>query len=1025
MYAQYGVTKGAGDTWAPYPLPATVPVVTTAAVIKPADVADDAELVRAPIQVFYNYGYNGGWGGEPDDGDFGGLLDAQQGIDRFGMIGHGSGTGSGYGAGGGMRTRSDLGLGPTVPQAPQPTLAETPSTGSFAGASMTTNTWTMDLEEGHAGKQDLDAIAADRDRSPMGKAAGAAARRASVSSDEVVGAFGQGRGGGGGIGFGTIGQREHAGRWWSGPVVAQRFSYPTDIAFDDLTSFVPALIADESDTWRTRLTAIAGVAKTHPIDDAARALLVRARNALPPGLYRWDELEISLDDAHRMGWRRTTDAELVETASFDGTTWMRRYTELGLDVTRTFAEDDIALALAYLPLWIAEPSHYARWFEVRSTGARQITLAKTGAKAVFVLDFDDKAQLTAIHDGDGVELVRVTWDGAGPVAAKVLGQDISVGFSGQAIGNAAVWAHGTTTSTVGPGIGVNPPPSTGASGVVIQLPAHLPAYWQTKVGTETAGSPSWRYAQRQLMASYAAINNRAALFATYDALRISGGVELGDLALASGGIATGTTDAQFSQALATWGDASRLPPCGIMGPPCKNGSKIVGDPRPALARYLAAGRAYSRSPRPERLAPDTTTGLVGAVWQLRQVTALLAANQGKAAVDKLLAIGPHALQLRIIGAAATTSRWDLKPEDIGRAWDSVAVGAYKNLARAQAAIGMANHNAIDDAVERVANLVADLDLRALPPRLDQLVYRVQQSRRGPAGWQLIWSAWRDRVLAGNSYDHVMSLIPIANQQRNDLPAIFGKAIQLAGSDVDKQVSIARIAVSYGMPAYAQTVIEPLLKARAGRELYQLAASIAATQGRLGDALNYLEQAQGAAGDEAVNIATVRGELGQIITMARELAVQSSGPARDAVVKRAMTWGARWRAIDAGNPDIDQQLGELQLAVGNTEEAWRQLSTVIERDPMAGTGYTTVAETFERRGKVAEALPFWQQAIVIDQTNPTPRLRKAQALIALGRTAEGDALLQEIVNRKWHDVWSNVPNQAKYLLERGKAQKRMP
>nr|MBA3461314.1 hypothetical protein [Deltaproteobacteria bacterium] len=98
------------------------------------------------------------------------------------------------------------------------------------------------------------------------------------------------------------------------------------------------------------------------------------------------------------------------------------------------------------------------------------------------------------------------------------------------------------------------------------------------------------------------------------------------------------------------------------------------------------------------------------------------------------------------------------------------------------------------------------------------------------------------------------------------------------------------------------------------------------------------------------------------------------------------------------------------------------STVIERDPMAGTGYMTVAEAFERRGKVAEALDFWQQAIVIDQTNPTPRLRKAQALIALGRSAEGDALLQQIVDRTWHDIWSNVPYQAKYLLERGKTQR---
>jgi hypothetical protein len=97
-----------------------------------------------------------------------------------------------------------------------------------------------------------------------------------------------------------------------------------------------------------------------------------------------------------------------------------------------------------------------------------------------------------------------------------------------------------------------------------------------------------------------------------------------------------------------------------------------------------------------------------------------------------------------------------------------------------------------------------------------------------------------------------------------------------------------------------------------------------------------------------------------------------------------------------------------------------MSTVIERDPMSGDGYQIVANMFEHQGRVADALPFWQQAIVIDQTNPTPRLRKAQALIALGRTAEGDAQLADIVNdRRWHDVWSGVVAQARALLERSK------
>jgi hypothetical protein len=48
----------------------------------------------------------------------------------------------------------------------------------------------------------------------------------------------------------------------------------------------------------------------------------------------------------------------------------------------------------------------------------------------------------------------------------------------------------------------------------------------------------------------------------------------------------------------------------------------------------------------------------------------------------------------------------------------------------------------------------------------------------------------------------------------------------------------------------------------------------------------------------------------------------------------------------------------------------------------------VAEAFERQGKLADALAFWQQAIVIDQTNPTPRLRgiayQARELLERGK-----------------------------------------
>ena len=47
MYAKYGVRKGSGDTWAPYALPATIPVVASATGVMPANVADDVRHIVA------------------------------------------------------------------------------------------------------------------------------------------------------------------------------------------------------------------------------------------------------------------------------------------------------------------------------------------------------------------------------------------------------------------------------------------------------------------------------------------------------------------------------------------------------------------------------------------------------------------------------------------------------------------------------------------------------------------------------------------------------------------------------------------------------------------------------------------------------------------------------------------------------------------------------------------------------------------------------------------------------------------
>ncbi len=975
MYAQYGVTKGAGDTWAPYAMPKQIAVVTAPYVTVPSTVATDAELVRSPVPVFYDYGnyinlQQNTWGMNNPLGEF---EFGANGVGRFGTIGHGAGGGGGYGFGGGrggMRSRVSLG----ITTSPGPiTLTPVASAAAVEPTQETTRAQPdADAKVDKAYQSAFHEMALDE--GVMGKTARlqdvVSTRDLALSDARSAGFLGSRWMGGKGY-FGWNGQ----------PLAPQRFVYPADVSFDDVSALVPALVHDGFDAWRAELS---GDPKPHAIDDAARTLLAKSRAQLPSGIYRWDDFEIAIDSARRIGWRRTTEYGLRETASYDGTTWTRRYPELGLDATRAVGEDDIALELAYVPMLVADPAHWAHWFDVRAAGPHRIAL-QLGKRVIYTLDFDNQDRLVAMTDADGRKLIELTWSATGPTAARMFGTEITASFAGEAITDAAAWAHDAP-----------------AQAVVVELPGHLVAYNDAKVKALAVGSAAWRAAERQLMVSLAATNDLVRLLAEYQALRTHGGVELGDLALASGGLGAVASDKDVTAALS----AFQLP-------------QLSRNLELPLVRYLATSHAYSGTQKIARSEREHEPGMIGALWTLREATALFAANQSKAAIEKLLTIDERAIELRLIGAAVAAQHYEASATDLGRVWDAAAIGVYKNVARSQAALAMFNRGAIEAGTERTAALVADLDLHALPPHLDNIGYYFQQSRRGAAGWQIVWASWRTRVLAGDSYEHVIALLGGVQLHPSDAQEILARAVELSGDDVTRRIAVAQAAVGYNLGAWAQAVIAPLLASHPTHDLYQLAAQLALAQGRTAEALGDLESAQDVAASEPVNIATVRGELGQILAVARQLAVQSSGTTRQQAVARAMAWGDRWRAIDAGNPAIDEQLGELQLAVGNPTEAWRQLSTVIERDPMSGDGYQTVAQAFENQGRVAEALDFWQQAIVIDQTNPTPRLRKAQALIALGRNAEGDAILHDIAGRTWHDAWMGVVYQAKDLLERGK------
>jgi tetratricopeptide (TPR) repeat protein len=763
----------------------------------------------------------------------------------------------------------------------------------------------------------------------------------------------------------------------------QRLVYPGDAAFDDLAALVPALVAGPDagsiDAWQREVT---GGGKLQPIDPAAAALLARARAALSPGVYRWGDAQVAIDPAGNLGWMRTVDTGLEERGALVGRALVRDYPELDLAVRRANASP-LAVALATLPIAVAADDDYRAAFAVRARGDHAIALTRPaagGPRDAFVLSFDAAAHLVGIADGDGAQIVAVTWGVGGPTAARVDGRAVSVGYDASAIGDAAAWARGGATADV-----------------AIELPLRTPASWQTKLAALTPGSTEWRTAQRQYLASLATTQNDVALAGAYRALVDHGGASVGDLVIAAPSLAT-LEDGPAAGALAPLRDT-------------------------AVARYLAAGRRYARGETVRDVPDAHQPGLVSALWSVREIAAELAASHDALAIDRAIAMPDTAAQLKLLAVATVATRLPANAATpaarIAALWDSVATGTHGNLARAQAATTAIRVGSVDAAAELVARYVDNLDLAAPPAAIPGAPYLFEQSRRGHAGWEMVWARWRDRVLAGTSFDHALALIDMAIGQQADAPRVIARAAELAGDDVDRALAVAGAAARQGQYTLAESLLQRAAARSSRRAVHDQLAALELQQGRSAEALVQLEAAQDApdADDGTVPLQVETAQLAQIMALAQNVALGSTGPARDAVLRDARRFGARWRTLAPADARVDVAMGDLALAVGDTKEAWRQLSTAIERDPMSGAGYELVADAFETQGKVAEAVGYWDQAVRIDQTDPTPRLREARALAALGRDAEADKILRDVAGRAWHERWDGVVEQAKELLAR--------
>ncbi|MBL8621614.1 MAG: FecR domain-containing protein [Myxococcales bacterium] len=992
MYAQYGVRKGSGETWAPYALPATVPVTATPTAIAAAP------LWRQPLVWRYPTGEQLD---ELQREIGGGVV----GLGRMGAIGHGSGTGSGYGfggvgngrGGGGMvatRATAEAKVGKKDDAAGEDALDDglaykgtaspdpaPPADADRAAAEPSASTAAMDragdsnaaATGGTVAAAAPPATPAVVTATPMRDVAQSRtepdapfdlrARRAGPAQpiDQTLAIAAQ------------LGQRQQAMAWGGlavgGRLVPVALQYSGDWRLDDLTQWLPGLARTAVDDAVAALAADGGSGRGSITDDAAR-MLTAARAARGAG--RWtasDGATIAVDGGGRFAIHRTLDAGVVEDATYDGATLAVRYPGLDVGADRAIGDREPALLAAALPLVAPRPEHLARFYRVAKVGDRQLTLTPVAGGAVrrLTLDADGVvAELAELHGADAQVRQRAVRAGDGW----------------------AVTIDGvTTTWRFQPDASVQIAPAALAA-VTLELPLdNLPLAAQ-RAAAAAAGSQAWRHLQHQLAASALAVGDPARVATVARALATAGALAPGELALISGA--------------ARWLDDRTL-------------ATLIGGQAGAVVDHLrvaalASGRAKGDAALTARL--DAEPGLIGALAKHRQLLTAIERGDRKASVAAFRALADRGVSgpLPVIAGLrlAQTFAWQ-DPTVVGLL-EPIATGPYRNLIRQEAAYLAGYGGRAGTAAERWIALMTDVDLAAEPPGIDYTAYAtVTASARGALGWTQAMTAWRQRALASDRLDQVLAFVRAAAlAPGDDLDAGLDRAQALAGDDDATVARLYVLAINSGRAAKAQALLDAALARHPDRPaLLRLASSRAANLGDPVHAAELLDRAMAGEADQPVALTQLRDDYTQLIAFHGQVARATTGAARDAAIAAALDAGRDWRAMDPDNAARERLLAELLLGVGQDDEAWRYLSSPIDRAPREGGSFQTAAEVLERAGKLDQALGLWRRAFAIDATNPTWLQRQATTELALGDKDAARATVQKILDRKWHVRWDGV------------------
>ena len=125
----------------------------------------------------------------------------------------------------------------------------------------------------------------------------------------------------------------------------------------------------------------------------------------------------------------------------------------------------------------------------------------------------------------------------------------------------------------------------------------------------------------------------------------------------------------------------------------------------------------------------------------------------------------------------------------------------------------------------------------------------------------------------------------------------------------------------------------------------------------------------------------------------------------------------WSRVDSANSaNLHQQLATLYRTAGDNDEAWRVVSTIIDRKPKDGGAYYHVGQWYKGSGQNDLAQQWYGKAYHVEPTNGDWIWHRAELLRNMGRKDQARTLYQEIATKKWQPRFQHYNRRAQQRLK---------